>query len=599
MTDRRNQNNLYVRPTSVDSCSTRFVATTSAGAAVVPSHESPSTREPKPEPALIKPQPCVAEAEVESPAPQPSDEKSKPQLSARPMSPVPHDYDPLRTGDLESPKARPCSQAMVKRRESAAEPLIARSGSPAFSSRAADTVASPKVRHGPGEEKAEVADDITQAAAARTAGTIHKVNVALIILNLLMAAAVIGLNIYGYTKVRSVHGEAKQIHSRAQATTAGMAALEVSSGRSLETIRAGLAPQFSQVNVTCTEKMERVVAACADIKVWMQAIVATLTDIYNKLANQDSTSGAIKDDSTEIMSQLGTLKTSMDTYFPDSTTALALLQSSTTGLATDITKMGTVNTQLTSLSTTITPLIAETVVNSQYIDSFLGGSNLLSSTASVTFGRKTRKLLIVSITGTYYLLNYIDTTVITGTIDTVAYASDWIYSLPYYDVLLFDLCDSYSTNAKFSTDVQNAVLAFIQRGGSVLATHDVIDYTVEWVAGIYPYFGTALLTHDLVMKTTEYKNTANACHQIFQKPNDFSTMTSITTTTVHATYNYATTGKLLMYDDSGYPYLIVKETISGSRVTRCAYTAAGHTSTLTADEGKLIANVIYWLNYQR
>ncbi len=132
----------------------------------------------------------------------------------------------------------------------------------------------------------------------------------------------------------------------------------------------------------------------------------------------------------------------------------------------------------------------------------------------------------------------------------------------------------------------------------MMATHDIIDYIVTWPVEIYNYFGLGLISRaTFTLDDITYKYAENACHQIFQRPNDFTAVDSIDVATMHASFGYPIDGKLLLgYDSFNLPYLIVKETVSAAGVTtRCAYLEIGQTYVLKPEETKLVNNVVYWL----
>ncbi len=409
--------------------------------------------------------------------------------------------------------------------------------------------------------------------AQKPPGPIPRGIVVLMVLNVIVTSLVVGLNAYHHFRVHDLYSKANSVLGAAANATIGLAEFTRNIDTSLKNTRGNVASRFSAQNTTCAEKLKAIIAAYTEIKAWAATVKTTTAAIYNKLWDHDKVVAAVNDDSDEIVEKFAPLKTSIDDGFPAASVTNPIVQSIYSTLGQDQTTVSTVNTNLNSMCTSMSHGITETVTNSHEIKENLASAQFLSSPASVACTAKKKSILIVSLTGYVYMRYIIDDKVIVATVDNVDFYTDWVYSLPYYDVLIFDIADNFCG------------FFFGLSSGT-------------WPSELYPYFGVDLQpqTKPFFYDTTAYKNTANACHQIFQQPNDFSTMTSISISLDHSSFAYLTTGTLLMTTHAEGPlYLIVKETTAGSVVTRCIYTSAGHTYDFTPDEKKLLNNEIYWL----
>ncbi len=435
--------------------------------------------------------------------------------------------------------------------------------------------------------------------AQKPPGPIPRGIMVLMVLNVIVTSLAVGLNVYQHFRVHDLYSKANSVRGAAANATIGLVEFTRNIDTSLKSTRGNVASQFSAQNATCAEKLRAIIAACTEIKAWAATVKTTTAAIYNKLWDHDKVVAAVNDDSDEIIEKFAPLKTSIDNGFPAASATDPIVQSIYSTLGQDQTTVSTVNTNLNSMCTSMSNGITETVTNSHEIKENLASAQFFSSPASVACTAKKKSILIVSLTGSVHMPSIIDTNVIVATVDNVDFYTDWIYSLPYYDVLIFDFAEDFSNLCSgFSSTIQNGVVAFLKRGGSMMATHDTIDSKFIWISELYPYFGLVSQPCTILFAygATAYKNTANACHQIFQKPNDFSTMTSISVSLVHSSYACLTTGTLLMTTNGDRNlYLIVKETTVGSVVTRCVYAPAGHTYDFTPDEKKLFNNEIYWL----
>ncbi|MDR3548637.1 MAG: hypothetical protein P4M11_10310, partial [Candidatus Pacebacteria bacterium] len=338
---------------------------------------------------------------------------------------------------------------------------------------------------------------------------------------------------------------------------------------------------------------------CTEIRAWAATVKASTSKIYNKLWDHDKIVAAVNGDSDEVLEKIAALKPSIDYGFPAASVTNPIVQSMYSTLGQKQTTVTSINTNLNSMRTSMSHDTTEIITNSHETNEYLANTLLLSSPTSIAFTAKKKSILIVSLKGNVQMRYIIDTSVIVATVDNVDFYTNWIYSLPYYDVLIFDFYDGFSIDTSgFSSAIQNGIVAFLKRGGSMMATHDVIECeSTCWPGELYTYFGIVNANgyYQQIYAETAEKYTRNACHQIFQKPNDFSTMTSIRISYDHTSYADLSAGTLLMTHNGGYLYLVVKETKAGSVVTRCVYTSAGHTDDFSPDEKKLFNNAIYWM----
>ncbi len=428
----------------------------------------------------------------------------------------------------------------------------------------------------------------------------QKVLLTLLVLNMALSCVVGGFGVYLFIKVRHMRAVADEYKEKTEASAEGYVVLRQKTGQSIAVAKASIATGFAALTASSySDRLNKIISACDEIKAWVQAIQTTSGEIYTLLTTDTGFVGALTTKTSQIVGDIGNMQTSMENAFSSTSTSRSIITSITNKASSADSTVNTMTSNLNTLNTGILTPGDEAIANTQYLKSYLAGASFFSSPASIACAVKKKTILIVSASATNIVIStIIATTGMNAQVDRVIFTSDWVYSLPYYDLLIFDIFPNYYNTYSFSSTIQICVLAFLQRGGSVLMTIDIIDAATAWNSAVYTYFGVSYNSpKNSATATSVSVSSANACHQIFRKPNDLTALTSISVKTVTSAYSTGVAANLLLsYNGGSNPYLTAAETVvSTSYTTRAAYLTAGSTGSFTGDETKLIHNVIYWL----
>ncbi len=260
------------------------------------------------------------------------------------------------------------------------------------------------------------------------------------------------------------------------------------------------------------------------------------------------------------------------------------------------------STAFSAFSTTMQNYLSNTLPQTYYMNKFLSLTTFLFYSKSLTSAPPAKKVAIISMSSSYvYLHSLIVPSLFPGvTFDPLIYTTDtatgWQYALPSYNAVMFDFADTYLTTAGFATSAQKSLVAFMDRGGSVMFTHGTLpSKAITWDSDLYKYCGTGTTTRTTAYPTSSVDlNTAKACHQIIAYPNDLTTKNPLAVSPTHSEPWAATTATQL------YGFNALVDTYLTARTNgtqRCAVTEAGHTYAFASDEKALYNNVGYWMLY--
>jgi len=167
------------------------------------------------------------------------------------------------------------------------------------------------------------------------------------------------------------------------------------------------------------------------------------------------------------------------------------------------------------------------------------------------------------------------------------------------DVVIFDFEDGGGGKCLLNDAQQDSLTRYIEKGGSVLWTHDFLDWGFPKKPILYTYAGVTIGpkksgSHSLhefveIRDTPMFNSIMRTSGLGFTHTKDFPI--SSTHWTLHIT---KTTGQVVLgyakIEDTGY--LIVNQVPGGGR---CAYIAAGHSYAFTEAETHLFYCLVKWL----
>jgi len=175
-----------------------------------------------------------------------------------------------------------------------------------------------------------------------------------------------------------------------------------------------------------------------------------------------------------------------------------------------------------------------------------------------------------------------------------------------YSCIVFAFADGASRLYQFPPEKQMRILEYLNNGGSVLWTHDHLDYTITLIPELERFVGfsnqgrywddkgnyIAEVAFDKLVSKSATINMMT--HELFSCYN-IILGSSIPISPTHTTNGEIIDGTQLCALDNvtKSPYLVVKE----HKSSRNAYLAAGHTENFTLPEKKLFVNLIFWLSF--
>ncbi len=227
-------------------------------------------------------------------------------------------------------------------------------------------------------------------------------------------------------------------------------------------------------------------------------------------------------------------------------------------------------------------------------------ANFAVYTPSLKLSSPTKRIAILSIPGEVHLPDVLNSTLVNAAIEDIIYttsdASSWMYSLALYNTVMLDFLDSYSGHVDLTSVPQKYLVAFMDHGGSVMFSHDTITSS-GWDPDIYKYCGISTSVKSGLWTAGVYKYSPNACHQIFIYPNDMTTVDPLDTSTFHDVICSLNGAALLYGYGTNFEHFYLLAMTNATSTQRCIVTSAGHTTTLTSNENKVMNNVAYWLLY--
>ncbi len=422
-----------------------------------------------------------------------------------------------------------------------------------------------------------------------------------VILNLMAIATAFCLGAVAYSSARRTRSRLKTLRTTTARRLEELYNGTSNIGASFSASRASISDTFGQRDSLWD--LQDVVSALSPINdsasTWNGSVSSLYTTIAAKVDGEMAVLPAlITNYATQIGTALDNLKSTLDSCLAYAPSILNLISEIRSKLPSVTSTVESTASTLSTFSTTMEAYIADITPKLLYSKGYKTQTTFNFYPTSMTCAIPAKKILLVSVPGDYHLASVLDTSLVSATITNMDYGldtTDWPYQLPDYNALMFDLHDGYYTVVTFGTLAQQSMIAFMDRGGSVMFSHDTMGSTASgWDSNLYTYCGINAASIATTYTTSVDKYTSNTCHQIYSYPNDMTSFSSLTVVTTHNSPYQVSTGALLYgYVSFQYVYLAAKASSTTSQ--RCAITTAGHTSTLNGNENKLMNNVAYWL----
>ncbi len=257
---------------------------------------------------------------------------------------------------------------------------------------------------------------------------------------------------------------------------------------------------------------------------------------------------------------------------------------------------GTATTMKSSLDSTVASILSKVM----YMMNFVSIASPIFFSKKRTFSPKAKQVAVIYQGSSATLSTILSQTQLLATITYLLFgtgtlATDWMYDIPKYDAILFDLCGGCFYPGMATPFPQKYLLALMDRGGSVFFPFYTLGIG-SWDSRIYSYCGIS------ATKTYYYNygngvNMLTSCQQIYSYPADLTTVGSLSVQP-HYDLPLVYSDATALYDTNGDAsryYLMTQQ--SATTTQKCAMISSGLYSSVMSNEAILIRNVVYWLLY--